>query len=177
MSKKSRKRNKRILAVLGVGAAAAMAAKKKRDGVIADGDANDGAFRKKAKSIPTGPKELGLSTAKKDKKNIPQTTKVNTGSKTKTKVRKPKGYATQTGNSRGDFGETKKPEKKDYFGATLFPKSKAADNFAADNREYKGANQSYEGRKSGGRAGYKSGGSSVKKSMGKALRGGGKVMR
>ena len=77
MSKKSRKRNKRILAVLGVGAAAAMAAKKKRDAVISDGDKNDGGFRKKAKSEPRGPQELGLSTAKKDtaKKDTAVTTK------------------------------------------------------------------------------------------------------
>jgi len=58
-----------------------------------------------------------------------------------------KGYATKTGNSRGDFGLTKKPQKKDYFGATIFPKSQAADNYAADIREWSGANQ----YKSGGR--------------------------
>lgn len=74
-----------------------------------------------------------------------------------------KGYATKTGNSRGDLGLTGKPEKKDYFGATMLPKSQAADNFKADNREYGRANQ----YKSGGRV----------KGCGKALRGYGKAMK
>ena len=74
-----------------------------------------------------------------------------------------KGYATKTGNSRGDLGLTGKPEKKDYFGATMFPKSQAADNFKADNREYGRANE----YKSGGRV----------KGCGKALRGFGKAMK
>ena len=74
-----------------------------------------------------------------------------------------KGYATKTGNSRGDLGLTGKPEKKDYFGATVFPKSQAADNFKADNREYGRANT----YKSGGRV----------KGCGKALRGYGKAMK
>ena len=74
-----------------------------------------------------------------------------------------KGYATKTGNSRGDLGLTGKPDKKDYFGATVFPKSQAADNFKADNREYGRANE----YKSGGRV----------KGCGKALRGFGKAMK
>ena len=74
-----------------------------------------------------------------------------------------KGYATKTGNSRGDLGTTGRPEKKDYFGATVFPKSQAADNFKADNREYGRANE----YKSGGRV----------KGCGKALRGYGKAMK
>ena len=74
-----------------------------------------------------------------------------------------KGYATKTGNSRGDLGTTGRPEKKDYFGATVFPKSQAADNFKTDNREYGRANT----YKSGGRA----------KGCGKALRGFGKAMK
>ena len=74
-----------------------------------------------------------------------------------------KGYATKTGNSRGDLGTTGRPEKKDYFGATVFPKSQAADNFKADNREYGRANT----YKSGGRV----------KGCGKALRGFGKAMK
>jgi hypothetical protein len=74
-----------------------------------------------------------------------------------------KGYATKTGNSRGDLGTTGRPEKKDYFGATMLPKSQAADNFKADNREYGRANE----YKSGGRV----------KGCGKALRGFGKAMK
>ena len=62
MSKKSRKRNKKILAAIGIGlGAAALASKRKKD-------ANVEMNLPKAdmsKSVPTGPKELGISTAKK----------------------------------------------------------------------------------------------------------------
>ena len=73
-----------------------------------------------------------------------------------------KGYATKKGNSRGDFGLTGKPEKKDYFGATIFPKSQAADNYAADIREY----MSTQGLKKGGRVGC----GIAKKGFGRALK-------
>jgi len=82
-----------------------------------------------------------------------------------------KGYATKTGNSRGDFGLTKKPQKKDYFGATIFPKSQAADNYAADIREYGRGNE----YKSGGRAKLRSGGKV--KGCGIAKRGLGRAMK
>ena len=188
MSKKSRKRNKRILAVLGVGAAAAMAAKKKRDAVISDGDKNDGGFRKKAKSEPRGPQELGLSTAKKDtavktKKNIPQETKVNTSSKRSNaetagkfinKINDKKSaesgmqFVTPPSKKKLDLirGNAKPPSMRDG--------SKRADGYTTKALPSTNIIKQY---KSGGRAGYISGGSSVKKSMGKALRGGGKVMR
>ena len=218
MSKKSRKRNKKILAAIGLGLGAAALASKKKAASASDVEANDNAFRindkKPSIAAVSGDKKSTAKPAKKEtptvktKKTIQDnkydpkkgkfgtvTKKDETGQNITTKITpfkkagltlgvsknkrsdNYKGYATKTGNSRGDLGTTGKPEKKDYFGATVFPRSQAADNFKADNREYKGANQSYEGRKSGGRAGYKSGGSSVKKSMGKALRGGGKVIR
>ena len=66
MSKKSRKRNKKILAAIGIGlGAAAMASKRKS----ALGSTEDGKSAP-AKSIPTGPKELGISTRKKKSTSI-----------------------------------------------------------------------------------------------------------
>ena len=203
MSKKSRKRNKKILAAIGIGlGAAALASKKRNDGIKDNANKESGMdiapknyITKKKKETPTvktkrtikdnypDPKlgKFGTYTKKDETgQNITEKLKPfdNSGlrlgvSKRKKNMDTYKGYATKDGNSRGDLGLTGKPDKKDYFGATVFPKSKAADNFKADNREYGRANT----YKSGGRAGYKSGGSSVKKSMGKALRGGGKVIR
>ena len=200
MSKKSRKRNKKILAAIGIGlGAAAMASKRKSDLASTE----DG---KSAKADPTYTIADVSNTAKKttakketptvktkktiqDNKYDPKkgkfgtiTQKDETGqnitkkitpfkdsgltlgvSKRKRNMDTYKGYATKTGNSRGDLGTTGRPEKKDYFGATVFPKSQAADNFKADNREYGRANT----YKSGGRV----------KGCGKALRGFGKAMK
>ena len=184
MSKKSRKRNKRILAVLGVGAAAAMAAKKKRDGVIADGNANDGAFAGKkegmeSKSLPKKDKAVKTPTTIQD--NKPAKTPRNKKSiRVKTNTNKVYTDATggestaKVGNKKSVFkgadgylrqGENSIPMTPGRFGT-----------FKASKDIAKGAKPANLGLKSGGRAGYKSGGS-IKKSMGKALRGGGKVMR
>ena len=197
MSKKSRKRNKRLLALAGL-IGVGMAAKNKRNASIDKGikSAEDDKgsemlskktdyITKKKKDTPTvktkrtiqdnkpDPKlgKFGTYT-KKDETGQNITKKLepfkNSGltlgvSKRKKNPDTYKGYATKTGNSRGDLGTTGRPEKKDYFGATLFPKSQAADNFKADNREYGRANT----YKSGGRV----------KGCGKALRGFGKAMK
>ena len=186
MSKKSRRRNKKILAAIGLGLGAMALSKRKSKSDLASTE--DGKSGSTKITGGTNLNDYDAGTKKEEKKSkferpigkpgparkrFPQDTKV--GTKENNYLGKGKGYATKKGNSRGDFGTTGKPEKKDYFGATLFPKSQAADNFKADNREYKGANQSYEGRKSGGRAGYKSGGKV--KGCGKALRGFGKAMK
>ena len=198
MSKKSRKRNKRLLALAGIITAGTLAAKNKRNASIDKGikSAEDDKgsemlskktdyITKKKKDTPTvktkrtiqdnkpDPKlgKFGTYT-KKDETGQNITKKLepfkNSGltlgvSKRKKDMDTYKGYATKTGNSRGDLGLTGKPEKKDYFGATVFPKSQAADNFKADNREYGRANT----YKSGGRV----------KGCGKALRGFGKAMK
>ena len=65
MSKKSRKRNKKILAAIGIGLGAAALSSRKKAASASDVESNDNAFREKTKSVPTGPKELGISTAKK----------------------------------------------------------------------------------------------------------------
>ena len=192
MSKKSRKRNKRILAVLGVGAAAAMAAKKKRDAVISDGDANDNA-NKTTTSFKKASIADVSNTAKKD------TAKKDTATK-KTDVK------TTRKRSQAEDSDYKGPGIKRYDDGSIIAKDKGSGNMVnyANKEKYStrkdtqppGANggtkkpftlidpskstfaqnQAKKGLKSGGRAGYKSGGS-IKKSMGKALRGGGKVMR
>ena len=191
MSKKSRKRNKRILAVLGVGAAAAMAARSNKAKLASTEDGKSA----KAKSVPTGPKELGLSTAKKDtavktkttiqdnkpkkaavvaKKPIPGIRVGDDGSITSSKFDKKSPnttYANKTDyvNRKSTVPETKKKS----VGESLSYNSTFAQN-QRKNAPVTGTTK--PGMKSGGRAGYKSGGS-IKKSMGKALRGGGKVMR
>jgi hypothetical protein len=76
MSKKSRKRNKKILAAIGIGlGAAALASKRKKE--LGDTETTSRMGSDFTKS--TKPTIADVSnTAKKDKKNIPQTTKVNT---------------------------------------------------------------------------------------------------
>ena len=196
MSKKSRKRNKKILAAIGIGlGAAAMASRNKSidKGIkSAEDDKGSDMLPKKVEYITKKKKETPTVKTKKtiqDNKYDPKkgkfgtiTQKDETGqnitkkitpfkdsgltlgvSKRKRNMDTYKGYATKTGNSRGDLGTTGRPEKKDYFGATMLPKSQAADNFKADNREYGRANT----YKSGGRV----------KGCGKALRGFGKAMK
>jgi len=183
MSKKSRKRNKRILAVLGVGAAAAMAAKKKRDGVIADGNANDGAFAGKkegmeSKSLPK--KDTATTKTKVDterKKSMAETSTVpekrpgitvygdgsikakDKSSGNQVNYANKEKYSTRTDTKPpGANGGTNKP-------FSLFDPKKSS--FAQ--------NKAKQGLRSGGRANYKSGGSA--KGCGKALRGFGKAMK
>ena len=198
MSKKSRKRNKKILAAIGIGlGAAALASRNKRNEGIdkgiksAEADKSSDMLPKKVEYITKKKKETPTVKTKKtiqDNKYDPKKGKFGTitqkdesgqnitkkitpfknsgltlGVSKNKKSDDYKGYATKTGNSRGDLGTTGKPEKKDYFGATVFPKSQAADNFKADNREYGRANT----YKSGGRV----------KGCGKALRGFGKAMK
>ena len=206
MSKKSRKRNKKILAAIGLGLGAmALSKRKSKSDLASTEDGKSGSTKitggtnsndydsgtKKPVSKPDNkmPDNLSKNTGKDNKKPYSMegkfttvTTTDDSGKKTTKKLepfknsgltlgvskrkRNPdtnKGYATKTGNSRGDLGLTGKPEKKDYFGATLFPRGKAADNFKTDNREYGRANT----YKSGGRV----------KGCGKALRGFGKAMK
>jgi len=188
MSKRSRKRNKKILGALLLGGLGLAAANRGKGTGVSGSDkakfTSDAAYsmpkKKPAKvykdAIMRGDK--GTKYQRPDirfgqvinKKGDVQTIKpfesagLTFGvSKRKKDMDTYKGYATKTGNSRGDLGLTKRPEKEDYFGATIFPKSQAADNFKADLREYGRGNQ----YKSGGRV----------KGCGKALRGFGRAMK
>jgi hypothetical protein len=154
MSKKSRQRNKKILAAIGIGlGAAAMASKRKSDSA-SDVQANDNAFREKTKSTPTGPKELGISTRKKS----------TTIQDNKPTVFKPNKSAADD-IMRGGSG-TKYVDK--YEGTPLkrLQKNSVGPSMSGidDTRDF--------AAKSGGRAGYKHGGSTgSSKSYGAAKRG------
>ena len=188
MSKKSRKRNKKILAAIGIGlGAAALSSRKKASDKAALAGTEDGKTAKADRGFTIADV---ANTAKKDKKIIPQDTKVNTGRK----------------KSMAEQGDYKGPGIKRYDDGSIRAKDKGSGNMVdyANKEKYStrkdtkppGAsggtskplsfidpskssfaqNQAKKGLRSGGRAGYKSGGS-IKKSMGKALRGGGKVIR
>ena len=150
MSKKSRQRNKKILAAIGIGlGAAAMASKKKSD--LASTEDNKSA---PAKSTPTGPKELGISTRKKS----------TTIQDNKPTVFKPNKSAADD-IMRGGSG-TKYVDK--YEGTPLrrLQKNSVGPSMSGidDTRDF--------AAKSGGRAGYKHGGSTgSSKSYGAAKRG------
>jgi len=197
MSKKSRKRNKRLLALAGLAGAVALSSKKKRDASIASNEAKESGFAASTKK-PTmadvaGPKKTT------PKKNIPQDTKVNTGKKEtnkKTPIKpfrfldlgipegskplKLKDNSIRAKNRLTSAAGSKEPNKPMI--ASLFPKSKTADNYKADMQDFRRTSQygattrdGKEQMKSGGRAGYKSGGSA--RGCGKALRGFGKAMK
>jgi hypothetical protein len=150
MSKKSRQRNKKILAAIGIGlGAAAMASKKKSD--LASTEDNKSA---PAKSTPTGPKELGISTRKKS----------TTIQDNKPTVFKPNKSAADD-IMRGGSG-TKYVDK--YEGTPLkrLQKNSVGPSMSGidDTRDF--------AAKAGGRAGYKHGGSTgSSKSYGAAKRG------
>ena len=182
MSKKSRKRNKKILAAIGIGLGAAALASRKK-GTAAD--ANDG-FREKTKSVPTGPKELGISTRKKSTPvktpTTPTTIQDNKPAKRSnasiagdfiTKVNNPKKMESGMQMS-NDLVSSKLPARNNKSIADSLAYNSTFAQNQRRNAPVTGTTQ--PGMKSGGRAGYRSGGK-IKKSMGKALRGGGKVMR
>ena len=119
MSKKSRKRNKKILAAIGIGLGAAALASRKKG---TETDANDG-FRKKSESVPTGPKELGISTAKKADSSLPDNLSKNMGKdNTKEKIR-----FGQVINKKGDI-QTLRPFKN--AGLTFKPSDRKVDRTA-----------------------------------------------
>ena len=159
MSKKSRKRNKKILAAIGLGlGAVALANRKPKQSSTEENSGRDG----------DGPAAIARANA--NKKTIPKMARPGLGDQEKKpKIFKPNKSAADD-IMRGGSG-TKYVDK--YAGTPLRrlqKKSVGPSMSGIDDMNDFAA-------KDGGRAGYKSGGSSVKKSMGKALRGGGKVMR
>jgi len=158
MSKKSRKRNKKILAAIGLGlGAAAMASKRKAD--LASTEDGKSA---PAKSIPTGPKELGISTRKKKSTSIaPRAVNVATPPK--------RSNASTAGDFINKINDKKSAESGMQFSNSLV-------NSKLPTRKRVSLEQGMSNIDTTPIKQYKSGGR-VKKSMGKALRGGGKVMR
>ena len=166
MSKKSRKRNKKILAAIGIGlGAAALASRKKKSDLASTEDGKSGSTK------ITGGTNLNdyvtkKDTSKTDVKPIAKPESKATGSNVRTRQR--------IVDSSGNTVESAGVKSKDVKG--ILPPSQNKGNMYAGVGDTNPRSRGY-GKKDGGRMGLKSGGSSVKKSMGKALRGGGKVMR
>ena len=191
MSKKSRKRNKKILAAIGIGlGAAALASRKKKSDLAATEDNKSGSTK------ITGGTDLNdyitkKDTATKTSKNIPQDTKVDTGRKksmaeTSTVPKKRPGITVYDDGSikakdkgSGNFVDYANKEK---YSNRLDTKPPGASgdtsksfSFIDKSKSSFAQNQAKKGLRSGGRAGYKSGGKV--KGCGKALRGFGKAMK
>ena len=166
MSKKSRKRNKKILAAIGIGlGAAALASRKKKSDLASTEDGKSGSTK------ITGGTNLNdyvtkKDTSKTDVKPIAKPESKATGSNVRTRQR--------IVDSSGNTVESAGVKSKDVKG--ILPPSQNKGNMYAGIGDTNPRSRGY-GKKDGGRMGLKSGGSSVKKSMGKALRGGGKVIR
>ena len=194
MSKKSRKRNKKILAAIGIGlGAAALASRNKRNASIQANEAKEAGSAETGKkfedqSYSTGPKK---DTAVKTKTTIQDNKSKDTGSKPipgikakakdgkvnyikaskfdKTSANKEfKGpdakYDYKNRNAEKNTAGIAKPKKYAISMANLLPKSGAANEFKASTQDYNRSSQAY---KSGGRV----------KGCGKALRGFGKAMK
>ena len=193
MSKKSRKRNKKILAAIGIGLGAAALASKKSKSDLGSTENGKGGIDTIAKAKQSMTKDNAYSATKKS--TATTKAKVDTGRKksmaeTSTVPKKRPGITVYGDGSikakdkgSGNFVDYANKEKystrKDTkppgaSGGTTNSGISTARGSSTFNDKIKANNQNL---KSGGRAGYKSGGSSVKKSMGKALRGGGKVIR
>ena len=174
MSKKSRRRNKKILAAIGIGlGAAAMASKRKAD-LASTEDGKSGSTKKpsiadvsgpvKKKSDSKMPSNISKDTGK-DNKQVKKTTikpfrafdvSVPEGSK----PLKLQDNSIRARNRDTNAAGIKEPNKPMI--ASIFPRSKTADNYAGDMRDFQKTNY-----KSGGRV----------KGCGKALRGFGKAMK
>ena len=171
MSKKSRKRNKKILAAIGIGlGAAALASRKKRNASIQANETKEAGFAKSTndvedQSYSTGPK-------KDTSKKIDYITK-----KPKTVVNRSRNKVIYSDGTSDTPGTIYQKNKIKGGGANKMPNTAppSIDNPYRNKPSPKGRGDF--SMKSGGRAGLKSGGKAIKKSMGKALRGGGKVMR
>jgi len=188
MSKKSRKRNKKILAAIGIGlGAAALASRKPKQSDVSQDSGRGSGLRDTVDTKKT------VTPKKKPDSKMPSNLSKNTGKDNKIAPRNEKSVRVKTNTNKvytdatGGESTAKVGNKKSVFkgadgylrqGENATPMTPGRyGTFKASKDIAKGAKPANLGLKSGGRAGYKSGGSSVKKSMGKALRGGGKVMR
>ena len=88
MSKKSRKRNKKILAAIGIGlGAAALASRKPKQSDVSQDSGRGSGLRDTVDIKKTTPKKKPDTTVTTPKKNIPQDTKVNTGPRNRKSIR------------------------------------------------------------------------------------------
>ena len=164
MSKKSRKRNKKILAAIGLGLGAAALASKRKAASASDVESNDNAFREKTKSTPTGASELGLTTREKSTPvKTPTTIQDN-----KPKDTTPKKVRMTSANVQS--GKIDAPYKGFNFGDGVAKRRAEEASFNAKVRKNNNpavTGTTLPGMKSGGRV----------KGCGKALRGFGKAMK
>ena len=163
MSKKSRKRNKKILAAIGLGLGAAAMASKRKAASASDVESNDNAFREKTKSTPTGPSELGLTTRKDTAVKTDKTIQDN-----KPKDTAPKKVRMTSANVQS--GKIDAPYKGFNFGDGVAKRRAEEASFNAKVRKNNNpavTGTTLPGMKSGGRV----------KGCGKALRGFGKAMK
>ena len=179
MSKKSRKRNKKILAAIGIGLGAAALASKKRNTSIQANEAKEAGFAESTKkpSIKDVSGPVKKDTAKKSdykdsimsggsgvkpvkKTRIKPFRSLDLGIPEGSKPLKLKDNSIRAKNRETNAAGIKEPNKPMI--ASIFPKSKTADNYAGDMRDFQKTNY-----KSGGRV----------KGCGKALRGYGKAMK
>ena len=174
MSKKSRRRNKKILAAIGIGLGAAALAKNKRDKSIDSGieaaNADKGSdmlsktVTPKKKPDSKMPSNLSKDTGK-DNKPVKKTRikpfrSLDLGIPEGSKPLKLTDNSIRNKNRDTNAAGIKEPNKPMI--ASIFPRSKTADNYAGDMRDFQKTNY-----KSGGRV----------KGCGKALRGFGKAMK
>jgi len=172
MSKKSRKRNKKILAAIGIGlGAAALASKKNKADLASTEDGKSGSTSKPsiadvsgAKKSDSMPSNLSKDTGK-DNKPVKKTRikpfrSLDLGIPEGSKPLKLTDNSIRAKNRDTNAAGIKEPNKPMI--ASIFPKSKTADNYAGDMRDFQKTNY-----KSGGRV----------KGCGKALRGFGKAMK
>ena len=179
MSKKSRKRNKKILAAIGLGlGAVALANRKKKSDLAGTEDNKKGSTRITG---GTNSNDYDKGTTKKPDSKMPSNLSKNTGKDNKkvektavkpfrslslgipegSKPLKLKDNSIRAKNRRTDTFGNKEPNKP--MMASIFPKSQTADNYRADMQDFGRTNQ----YKSGGRV----------KGCGKALRGFGNAMK
>ena len=176
MSKKSRKRNKRLLALAGL-IGVGMAAKNKRNASIDKGI--------KSAEDDSGSDMLSKKTNYITKKDTSKSDVAPVAEKVSVPVGKMKGAGT---DESAIAGQKKRADyaKNSRINAVNTSEGPPSIDNPYNSRVIKGGrlgtvNYRKDGGraklKSGGRAGLRSGGKAIKKSMGKALRGGGKVMR
>ena len=173
MSKKSRKRNKKILAAIGIGLGAAALASKKRNTSIQANEAKEAGFDIPA--VKTTPKKKPDTAKKSDYKDSIMSGGSGVKYSKSTPIKKAKitlgvgdggplklqDNSIRAKNRQTSSAGIKEPNKP--MMASMFPKSQTADNYRADMQDFGRTNQ----YKSGGRV----------KGCGKALRGFGKAMK
>ena len=171
MSAKSRKRNKRLLALAGIITAGTLASRKKASDAQSkiSVDSGRGGDSASAESRKTANKTDYITKKDTSKSDVVLETPKKIVNTSRSRMKRPNPKA--DGESMGP-NETRLFNEKNKMPNTAPP---SIDN-PYSSRVIKGRIGTGRSLKSGGRAGLKSGGS-VKKSMGKALRGGGKVIR